>query len=196
MNAREREVRGSPEAAETSDRCGSCESGRAPRARMGGRPDGLLTGWACQVPPRHRVLCLCPASMGVVAGAIDRGRPGRGSPRPRAGGRDRPAAGEGPGCRKGWRASPDSMALVAQHSPADWADLPSEEIAAGWVIGIETDRGPWVTALRAAGPGYSRSTRCPRRGTGGGTPCPAPSRTPAMLMCSRRSSGWIPIITG
>jgi hypothetical protein len=42
-------------------------------------------------------------------------------------------------------------ALVAQHAPADWADLPSEEVAGQVVVGIETDRGPWVTALRAAG---------------------------------------------
>jgi hypothetical protein len=42
-------------------------------------------------------------------------------------------------------------ALVAKHAPADWADLPSQEIAARVVVGIETDRGPWVTALRAAG---------------------------------------------
>jgi transposase len=42
-------------------------------------------------------------------------------------------------------------ALVAQHAPADWADLPSEEVAGRVVVGIETDRGPWVTALRAAG---------------------------------------------
>ena len=33
-------------------------------------------------------------------------------------------------------------ALVAQHAPADWADLPSEEVAARVVVGIETDRGP------------------------------------------------------
>ena len=42
-------------------------------------------------------------------------------------------------------------ALVAQHAPADWADLPSEEVAGRVVVGIETDRGPWVTALQAAG---------------------------------------------
>jgi hypothetical protein len=64
------------------------------------------------------------------------------------------------------------------------------------VIGIETDRGPWVTALRAAGCRVFAINRCPRRGTGSGTPRPARSRTPAMLMCSRRSSGWIPIIAG
>jgi hypothetical protein len=42
-------------------------------------------------------------------------------------------------------------ALVAQHAPADWAELPSEDVAGRVVVGIETDRGPWVTALRAAG---------------------------------------------
>ena len=42
-------------------------------------------------------------------------------------------------------------ALVAEHAPAEWADLPAEEIADQVVIGIEGDRGPWVTALRAAG---------------------------------------------
>ena len=42
-------------------------------------------------------------------------------------------------------------ALVAEHAPADWADLPSEEVAARVFVVIETDRGPWVTALRAAG---------------------------------------------
>ena len=53
----------------------------------------------------------------------------------------------GPGFRKGWKAH----ALVAEHIPADWADLPVEEIANRVVIGIESDRGPRVTALRAAG---------------------------------------------
>ena len=37
----------------------------------------------------------------------------------------------------------------------EWADLESEEAARrvviGMVIGIETDRGPWVQALIAAG---------------------------------------------
>ena len=42
-------------------------------------------------------------------------------------------------------------ALVAEHAPAGWADLPSEEVAGRVVVGIETDRGPWVAALRAAG---------------------------------------------
>ncbi len=42
-------------------------------------------------------------------------------------------------------------ALVAENAPAAWADLPPEQIAAQVIVGIETDRGPWVTALRAAG---------------------------------------------
>jgi len=42
-------------------------------------------------------------------------------------------------------------ALVAEHAPEVWADLPSEQVAGRVIVGIETDRGPWVTALRAAG---------------------------------------------
>ena len=42
-------------------------------------------------------------------------------------------------------------ALVAEHAPAEWAELPSEEVASRVYIGIETDRGLWVTALQAAG---------------------------------------------
>ena len=42
-------------------------------------------------------------------------------------------------------------ALVAKHAPAEWADLPAEEIASRVIVGIETDRGPWVAALSAAG---------------------------------------------
>jgi len=42
-------------------------------------------------------------------------------------------------------------ALVAEHAPASWAELAPEQVAGQVVVGIETDRGPWVTALRAAG---------------------------------------------
>ena len=35
--------------------------------------------------------------------------------------------------------------LIAEHAPVAWADLPSEEVAARVFVGIETDRGPWVT---------------------------------------------------
>jgi transposase len=41
--------------------------------------------------------------------------------------------------------------LVAKHAPGEWADLPPEQVAARVVVGIETDRGPWVAALVAAG---------------------------------------------
>jgi transposase len=42
-------------------------------------------------------------------------------------------------------------ALIGEHAPEDWADLPAEEAARRVVIGIETDRGSWVQALIAAG---------------------------------------------
>ena len=42
-------------------------------------------------------------------------------------------------------------ALVAEHAPASWAQLEPEQVAAQVMVGIETDRGPWVSALRAAG---------------------------------------------
>ena len=40
-------------------------------------------------------------------------------------------------------------ALVAEHAPSAWATLPSEQVAGQVLVGIETDRGPWVAALRA-----------------------------------------------
>ena len=42
-------------------------------------------------------------------------------------------------------------ALVAQYAPASWSELPAGEVAARVIVGIETDRGPWVAALQAAG---------------------------------------------
>ena len=42
-------------------------------------------------------------------------------------------------------------ALVAMCMPSDWADLDPGEVAGRVKIGIETDRGSWVTALVAAG---------------------------------------------
>ena len=42
-------------------------------------------------------------------------------------------------------------ALVAEHARAGWSGLSSEEVAGRVAVGIETDRGPWVSALRAAG---------------------------------------------
>jgi transposase len=42
-------------------------------------------------------------------------------------------------------------ALIAEHMPAAWVELDPGEAAAKVRIGIETDRGPWVQALIAAG---------------------------------------------
>jgi transposase len=42
-------------------------------------------------------------------------------------------------------------ALIAEHRPEDWAELEPEEATGRVVIGVETDRGPWVQALLAAG---------------------------------------------
>ncbi|MFK5581956.1 IS110 family transposase [Serinicoccus sp. LYQ131] len=41
--------------------------------------------------------------------------------------------------------------LLAEHAPPEWADLDPARAAAQIVVGIETDRGPWVGALVAAG---------------------------------------------
>ena len=42
-------------------------------------------------------------------------------------------------------------ALIAEHAPASWSNLPPDQRVGQVIVGIETDRGPWVTALRAAG---------------------------------------------
>ena len=42
-------------------------------------------------------------------------------------------------------------ALVAEHLPEDWVELEPEQVQALVKVGIETDRGPWVAALVAAG---------------------------------------------
>ena len=42
-------------------------------------------------------------------------------------------------------------ALVAEHLPEDWDEAEPEDIRALVKLGIETDRGPWVAALAAAG---------------------------------------------
>ena len=42
-------------------------------------------------------------------------------------------------------------ALIGEHTPSEWADLEPDRAAAMVKVGIETDRGPWVAALVAAG---------------------------------------------
>jgi hypothetical protein len=42
-------------------------------------------------------------------------------------------------------------ALLAEHAPSGWEQLTAEQVAERIVVGIETDRGAWVAALRAAG---------------------------------------------
>jgi transposase len=42
-------------------------------------------------------------------------------------------------------------ALIAEQLPPEWADLEPQEAVARVKVGIETDRGPWVAALVAAG---------------------------------------------
>lgn len=44
-------------------------------------------------------------------------------------------------------------ALVAEHLPEDWIELEPEQVQGLVKVGIETDRGPWVAALVAAGYG-------------------------------------------
>ena len=42
-------------------------------------------------------------------------------------------------------------ALIARFAPAEWAELDHGEAESRVKVGIETDRGPWVAALVAAG---------------------------------------------
>jgi transposase len=42
-------------------------------------------------------------------------------------------------------------ALIGEHAPTEWSDLEPALAAAMVKVGIETDRGPWVAALSAAG---------------------------------------------
>jgi transposase len=42
-------------------------------------------------------------------------------------------------------------ALIGEHLPEGWADWEPAQVAGMVTVGIETDRGPWVAALVAAG---------------------------------------------
>jgi hypothetical protein len=65
--------------------------------------------------------------------------------------------------------------LIAQHLGEDQADLVA--------IGIETDRGPWVIALIAAGYRVSRSTRCRSRDIASGRAYLGSRAMPRTLTC-------------
>lgn len=89
-------------------------------------------------------------------------------------------------------------ALVAEHLPEDWDEDEAEpdDIRAVVKLGIETDRGPWVAALVAAG--YEVFAINPmsvaryreRHSTSGRSPMPR------MRTCWLRSSGWTGHTTG
>ena len=87
-------------------------------------------------------------------------------------------------------------ALIGEHTPVEWADLEPGRAAAMVKVGIETDRGPWVAALAAAGyevfavnpMSVARyRERHPLRGR---------SLMPPMRTCWPRSSGWTGHIIG
>jgi transposase len=65
---------------------------------------------------------------------------------------------DGQGHRLARRRLPEGVAgiaalyeLIAGSAPGEWADLDPDQAASRVKIGIETDRGPWVQALIAAG---------------------------------------------
>ena len=102
----------------------------------------VFAGRCVGCPASVKECCGCCCSSGTTGPKITTTSRSRTR---RAGGWRRPA------CRKGLEGITRLHALVAEHAPADWAELAAEEVAGRVVIGIETDRGPWVTALRAAG---------------------------------------------
>jgi len=62
------------------------------------------------------------------------------------------------GRRLAWRRLPEGLdgvsrlhALIASVMPEEWAELPASDAAARVKVGIETERGPWVASLMAAG---------------------------------------------
>ncbi len=96
---------------------------------------------------------------------------------------------------EGLRGISQLHALIAACMPADWADLPEGEAAGRVKVGIETERGPWVQALVAAGyevfPLNPMSVaRYRGRHSTSGAKSDARTRT-----CWPRSSGWTGRIT-
>ena len=68
--------------------------------------------------------------------------------------RTRPAAGWfAVDCRRRWLVSPVLHELIGQHASdgVEGEDVDDVDDPGQIVVGIETDRGPWVAALLAAG---------------------------------------------
>ncbi len=82
----------------------------------------------------------------LLDNAVHRGRLGARSPRHRNRGRHRPTFARAR-LPEGLEGIAKLHALIAEHAPAEWVDLSADQV----VVGIETDRGPWVVALQAAG---------------------------------------------
>lgn len=87
-------------------------------------------------------------------------------------------------------------ALIANHLPEEWADLEPGQAQALVKVGIETDRGPWVAALVAAGYEVFAINPLSVARYREGTPPRAQSRMPPTLTCWPRSSDSTAITTG
>ena len=86
-------------------------------------------------------------------------------------------------------------ALVADQL-GDGEDLAEAGDPAQVIIGIETDRGPWVQALVGRGTGCMRSIRCRWPGIGSGTARPGPRAIRGTRTCWPSWCGWTGPITG
>ena len=83
-------------------------------------------------------------------------------------------------------------ALIAGYLPGEQDDLPPGEVK----VGIETERGPWVQALVAAGYEVFPVHPMPVARYRERTPHPGRSLMPPACTCSLRSCGWAGRITG
>jgi len=87
-------------------------------------------------------------------------------------------------------------ALIAEFMPSEWAEWEPAQAAAMVKVGIETDRGAWVSALVSAGYEVFVINPMSVAVTGIGIPPRVPSPTPATLTCWPRLCGWTGRITG
>ena len=88
-------------------------------------------------------------------------------------------------------------ALIAQFFPEEWADLEPAEAASRVKVGIETERGPWVQALIAAGyEVFAINPMSVAQVPGAALHLGGESLMPGMRTCWPRSCAWIGRITG